>query len=145
MPTDALPATRRAADLAVGDALPPLVVPLTVTKIVSMAIATRDYAPVHHDQATARDRGLKDVIVNILTTNGLVGRLVTDWAGPNAVLKKVAIRLGVSAYPGDDLTLTGTVTAIDASTVTVAVTGAVSRGDHVTGTVVVDLPDRAAP
>jgi hypothetical protein len=141
MPIDALPVTRRAADVAVGDVLPSLVIPLTVTKIVSTAVATRDYALVHHDQATARERGLKDVIVNILTSNGLVGRLVTDWAGPDAVLKKVAIRLGVSAYPGDDLTLTGTVTGVEGGTVTIAVTGAVSRGDHVTGTVVVDLPN----
>ncbi|GAA0710848.1 acyl dehydratase [Dactylosporangium roseum] len=141
MPIDTLPATRRVADVAVGTELPPLVIPLTVTKIVATAIATRDYALVHHDQATARERGLQDIIVNILTSNGLVGRLVTDWAGPNAVLKKVAIRLGVSAYPGDDLTLSGTVTEIDGNTVTIAVTGAVPRGNHVTGTVLVDLPN----
>jgi len=140
MATDTLPATRRIADLAVGTELPPLVIPLTVTKIVATAIATRDYALVHHDPTVARERGLQDIIVNILTTNGLVGRLVTDWAGPNAVLKKVAIRLGVPAYPGDDLTLSGTVTAVEGNAVTVAVTGAVPRGNHVTGTVVVELP-----
>lgn len=141
MSVDTELATRRTADVAVGTDVPPLVIPLTVTKIVSTAIASRDYALVHHNQETARERGLQDIIVNILTSNGLVGRYVTDWTGPNAVLRKVAIRLGVSAYPGDDLTLTGTVTAVDGNTVTLAVVGAVPRGNHVTATVVVDLPD----
>lgn len=38
--------------------------------------------------------------MNILTTNGLVGRYVTDHFGPSAVLRKVAIRLGAPNYPG---------------------------------------------
>jgi len=48
--------------------------------------------------------------MNILTTNGLVGRYVTDWAGPNAVLKKVAIKLGAPNFPGDTMKMSGAVT-----------------------------------
>ena len=51
--------------------------------------------------------------MNILTTNGLVGRYVTDWAGPNALLKSVSIRLGAPNYPGDTMTITGAVTKKD--------------------------------
>src|SRR5262249_41686500 len=121
--------------LKVGDALPPLEVPLTRTFIVAAALATRDYQDVHHDPDAARQRGAPDVFMNIMTTNGLVGRFVTDWAGPDAQLTRVKIRLGVPNYPGDTMTLTGTVSAVDGHRVTVDVQGANALGNHVTGTV----------
>ena len=46
--------TRAFADVAVGDELPPLAIPLTRTFIVSTAIASRDYQDVHHDPGLAR-------------------------------------------------------------------------------------------
>ena len=66
----------------VGDSLPELVVPITPTRIVAGAIASRDYQDVHHDVPAAREQGSPDIFMNILTTNGYVGRYVTDWAGP---------------------------------------------------------------
>ena len=130
------------ADVNVGDELPPLAVPLTRTLIVATAIASRDYQDVHHDPELAKQRGSEDIFMNILSTNGFVGRFITDWAGPDAVLRKVSIRLGAPNYPGDTMTMTGTVTAKDDETgvVEVAVRGTNRRGDHVTGTVVLSLP-----
>ena len=130
------------ADVTVGDELPQLDIPLTRTVIVSTAIATRDYQDVHHDPGLAVERGSKDIFMNILTTNGYVGRFVTDWAGPDAVLKKVAIRLGAPNYPGDTMSMTGKVESIDegSGAVTVSVKGSNSLGDHVTGTVTLELP-----
>ena len=93
---------------AVGDALPELAIPLTRTLIVATAIASRDYQDVHHDPGLAVERGSPDIFMNILTTNGFVGRFVTDWAGPGAVIESVSIRLGAPNYPGDTMTLTGT-------------------------------------
>ena len=69
-----------------GDELPALVLPITRTLIVSGAIASRDYQDVHHDPVLAKERGSKDIFMNILTTNGLVGRYVTDWSGPRSRL-----------------------------------------------------------
>ncbi|MFF0435138.1 MaoC family dehydratase [Streptomyces sp. NPDC004327] len=127
-----------------GDELAPLTVPVTRTLIVAGAIASRDYQDVHHDAELARAKGSPDIFMNILTTNGLVGRYITDHFGPRAVLRKVAIRLGAPNYPGDTMTLTGTVTAVEArpggSTVHVRVVGANGIGHHVTGTVVVEIP-----
>ncbi len=120
----------------VGETLPELVIPITATRIVSGAIASRDYQDVHHDVSAAREKGSPDIFMNILTTNGLVGRFVTDWAGPQARVLKIAIRLGVPNYPGDTMTLTGSVArAEEDGTVEVAVRGANRLGDHVTGTV----------
>ena len=123
----------------VGDKLPQLDIPLTRTLIASAAIATRDYTEVHHDHEIALERGSPDIFMNILTTNGLVGRFVTDWAGPAARVKKVSIRLGAPNYPGDTMHMTGEVTDVSGEDVTVAVKGSNSLGDHVTGTVVVKL------
>jgi len=124
----------------VGDALPPLEIPLTATVIVAGAIASRDYQDVHHDRDLAVQRGSKDIFMNILTTNGYVGRFVTDWAGPETLLRSVEIRLGAPNYPGDVMTLTGRVTGKAEGALTVEVTGANQLGNHVTGTVTLELP-----
>jgi len=130
------------ANTAVGTDLPELVIPVTRTLIVAGAIASRDYQDVHHDHELATEKGSADIIMNILTTNGLVGRYITDWAGPDATVRAIRIRLGVPNYPGDTMTMTGQVTACDdaTNTVTVGIQGANARGNHVTGTVEVALP-----
>ena len=122
----------------IGEALPELVIPITPTRIVSGAIASRDYQDVHHDVPAAREKGSPDIFMNILTTNGLVGRYVTDWAGAEARILKIAIRLGVPNYPGDTMTLTGSVARVgDDGSIEVAIRGANQLGNHVTGTVTV--------
>jgi uncharacterized OB-fold protein/acyl dehydratase len=121
-------------------ALPPLEIPVTRTLIVAGALASRDYQDVHHDPELARRRGSPDIFMNILTTNGLVGRYVTDHFGPASVLRKVAIRLGAPCHPGDTLVLTGTVESVAGDTATVRVTGTNRAGRHVTGTVTVTVP-----
>ncbi|PIM70494.1 acyl dehydratase [Streptomyces sp. JV178] len=123
-----------------GDGLPPLRIPITRTLVVAGAIASRDYQDVHHDPELARRRGSPDVFMNILTTNGLVGRYVTDCFGPRAVLRRVAIRLGAPNYPGDTMVLSGTVEEVDGDTATVKVVGDNGIGRHVTGTVTVTIP-----
>jgi acyl dehydratase len=126
----------------VGDKLPELSIELTPALIIGGALASRDFNPVHHDKAHAQAQGLPDVIMNILTTNGLVGRYVTDWAGPNAELKNIAIKLGAPNVPGDTMKMKGTIKSKDdkAGTVEVDVVGANGWGHHVTGTVKVALP-----
>lgn len=128
--------------VSVGQVLPELVVPLTRTLIVATALASRDYQDVHHDSRLAVERGSKDIFMNILSTNGLVGRYVTDWAGPGAVLTDVNIRLGAPNYPDDTMVLTGlvkskddTVDAEGRGAVEVSLRGANGLGDHVTGSV----------
>ena len=145
--TDAVLSDLSFFDVDVGDELPTLVLPITRTLIVSGAIASRDYQDVHHDSELAKARGSKDIFMNILTTNGLVGRYVTDWSGPGSRLAEVNIRLGAPNYPDCIMTLTGSVTekgplSVDGTSgmVTVAIRGANDLGDHVTGTVKVVLP-----
>ncbi|WP_406382715.1 MaoC family dehydratase [Streptomyces sp. NBC_01618] len=129
-----------------GEKLAPLEIAVTRTLIVAGALASRDYQDVHHDAELAREKGSPDIFMNILTTNGLVGRYVTDRFGPSAVLRKVAIRLGAPNYPGDTMVLSGTVTAIGADgTAEVSIVGTNGLGRHVTGTVTVTLPVPTVP
>ena len=134
--------TLRFESIREGERLPELSIPLTSTLIVGGAIASRDFMPVHHDRSAAQAQGMSDVFMNILTTNGLVGRYVTDWAGSDALLQRVAIKLGAPNLPGDSMTFSGRVVARDEAerAVDVEITGRNSWGNHVTGTVRVRLP-----
>ncbi len=132
--------------IAVGDELPEQSMDITAKLIVGGAMATRDYQNVHHDKDAAQALGSPDIFMNILTTNGLVGRFVSDWSGAGSRLRKVAIRLGMPNYPGDVMRLRGEVVAVSVArrTVDVAVRGDNRLGNHVSGNVVVAFAEEAA-
>ncbi|WP_219603222.1 MaoC family dehydratase [Mycobacteroides sp. LB1] len=119
----------------VGEKLPELKLEGTPTFIVSTALATRDFQDVHHDRDLAQAKGSKDIFVNILTDTGLVERFVTDWAGPSARVKSIALRLGVPWYAYDTTVFSGEVSAVEDGLVEIDVVGRNSLGDHVTAKV----------
>ncbi len=124
--------------------LPAMAVDVTATFVVASALATRDFTPVHHDRDLAVANGSKDIFVNILTDNGLLQRFVSQWAGPQSLLRRTSVRLGVPCYAGDTLTFTGRVTdrtgLPDGDRYEVHVTGRCSLGDHIIATAVIDVP-----
>lgn len=121
-----------------GHSLPNLIVPITTKQIVATALASRDYQDVHHDRTAAQSLGSPDIFMNIITTNGYVGRYITDWAGPEVRLKSISIRLGAPNFPGDTMTLSGLVKHVDHCTAEaeVDIIGRNSRGNHVSGCVI---------
>jgi acyl dehydratase len=131
-------------DLAVGDELPSLTLDITATHIAAGAIATRDFMPVHHDRDYAQAQGAPDIFMNILSTNAHCSRWLTDWAGPDAMVRSLAIRLGVPLMPGATLTFTGAITGLaeggDEGRVEIEFRAATDIGDHVTGTAALTLP-----
>jgi acyl dehydratase len=140
------------SDIEVGDEVTPLEIPITTTMIVAGAIASRDFMPVHHDRDYANKQGSPNLFMNILTSNGYCVRFLTDWAGPEAMVTKLSIRLGVPCFPDDPLRFTGNVTgktrgsqqgATDENFVEVAFKASNSLGDHVSGTAVLSLLDGA--
>jgi molybdopterin-binding protein len=139
--------TLRSDQIAVGDVLPELPIELTPTLIVSSAIATRDYQDVHHDRDLAQQKGSKDIFMNILSSTGFVERYVTDWAGPEALVRRIDIRLGAPNYPYDTMVLQGSVRRVEptpaGANVEVDVTGRNGLGDHVVGTVTIEVPSPA--
>ena len=134
----------RSAGPAVGDPLPTLTIPVTATLIAAGAIATRDFMPVHHDRDYAAEQGAPDIFMNILSDTGYCSRFLTDWAGPDAMVTRLAIRLGVPVFPGHTLVYTGEVAGCsvqgDEDVVEVAFRAATDLGDHVTGTATLTLP-----
>jgi acyl dehydratase len=130
--------------LQVGDELTPLVIEMTATLVAAGAIATRDFMPVHHDRDYANQQGAPDIFMNILSDTAYTSRFLTDWAGPGAMVRRVAIRLGVPVFPGNTLTYTGEITALtregDEGLVEVDLRAANELGDHVSGTATLALP-----
>jgi acyl dehydratase len=139
------------SDIEVGDEVTPLEVPITTTMIVAGAIASRDFMPVHHDRDYANKQGSPNLFMNILTSNGYCVRFLTDWAGPEAMVTKLSIRLGVPCFPDDPLRFTGSVTGKTEGLragdreglIEVTFKASNSLGDHVSGTAVLSLLDGA--
>ena len=130
--------------IRVGDPITPMRLDVTATVVVAGAIATRDFMPVHHDRDYAATQGSPNIFLNIMTDNGHCSRFLTDWAGPEAMVRKIAIRLGVPAYAGSTLEYTGKVigkSQLDGEgIVEVELRATNDQGDHLSGTAVLGLP-----
>lgn len=122
-----------------GQQLAPLEIALTPTLIIAGAIASRDFYPGHHDKDLAQSLGMKDIFMNIHTTNGLVTRYVTDWAGPGAIVKHLELRLGAPNYPGDTLRISAAVAEVEGRAVTLDVTAINAIGTHCAARFTVEL------
>lgn len=98
-------------DVQEGEELPKLVMPITLTRCVYLASATRDFSPQHsnRDYAQARSK-TKDVFVNTPFNVGMVGRFMTDWAGPRSTIRRVTVNMRQNVCAGDDMIITGKVT-----------------------------------
>lgn len=127
-------------EIETGQALPDLDLPISAAMVVGGAFASRDYTPVHHDKSAAVAQGLPDIFMNILTTQGICSRYVTDWAGPNALIKGIKTKLGGPNMPGDTLKLRGRVVSTEGDHAKIEVAGNNAWGNHVTATFTVELP-----
>ncbi len=134
----------RFSDLKAGDELPTFELPLSYTRIVAGAIASRDFMPAHHEKEYAQAQGAPHIFVNIMTTNGLLARFLTDWAGPDAMLRSLKVRLGAPAIAGHVLTFTGRIESVrtegDEGVAEIALQASTELGAHATGTATLTLP-----
>ncbi|AXB46178.1 MULTISPECIES: FAS1-like dehydratase domain-containing protein [Pseudonocardiaceae] len=116
--SDAKPPTRQAAPAAADPAdavevLPEVRMPVTVTRCVLDAAATRDFFRGHHDHAYAREQGARDVYLNTMFLHGFVDRVGKAWAGPDAWLARRRLQMIAPVCAGDTLRTDGRVLSID--------------------------------
>ncbi|MFD0112505.1 MaoC/PaaZ C-terminal domain-containing protein [Streptomyces sp. NPDC058320] len=116
---------------AVGDIAERSFGPLTVTDIVRYAGASGDFNPLHHDEEAAKAAGFVGIFSIGMFQAALVGTFATDWLGAESV-RRITTRFKEQVWPGDTLTVTGTVSAVrpvdGGSTVEVELTCARDKG-----------------
>ena len=103
-----------AADIEVGQTFSQVVVDdLTRTQIVQYAGASGDYNPINSDEPFAKEvAGYPTVFAHGMLTMGLTGKLVTDTVG-DGTLTDYGVRFVNQVWPGDTLTATAEVTAVN--------------------------------
>jgi acyl dehydratase len=97
--------------LNVGDEREPFVAaPLTVTDFVRYQGASNDMNPIHHDTEFAQAAGFPRPFAVGMLQAGVLGTYLTEWFGPSAI-RRFRVQFREQAWPGDELTYTGTVVA----------------------------------
>nr|WP_271208834.1 MaoC family dehydratase N-terminal domain-containing protein [Rhodococcus wratislaviensis]GLK33189.1 hypothetical protein GCM10017611_00310 [Rhodococcus wratislaviensis] len=134
-------------DVQVGDVLPNLRMPIT-QKTLALAVAgTRDFMPYHHNSAFARSVGSRDAFVNTMFNQGLLGRYVTDWTGPDSNLVSQTLQMTDQLCLGDVGVVEGRVVEVwrDAGQAYARLDIVIRAGELVTArsTTVVAMPSTA--
>ncbi|MEH6592565.1 MAG: hypothetical protein V7746_20025 [Halioglobus sp.] len=130
------------SDISVGDELPPIAIPITLQRLVMEAGANRDMSLIHHDGGVARATGAPDAFANTYFLMGMFERLMRDWAGPTARIRKIGpLRMMVFNAVGDTVSFKGLVESIDegAGTVSLDMWVESDRGKTVTAKAVLEL------
>lgn len=91
--------------------------PLTRQMFVRYAGASGDLNPMHYDDELARSAGYPSVFGQGMFTAGLLATFATDWLGAEAV-RRFRARFREQVWPGDVLTCTGKVVAVEGGRVT---------------------------
>jgi acyl dehydratase len=102
---------------------------LTRTQIVQYAGASGDFNPLHTDEVYAtRVAGFRSVFAHGMLTMAITGRVLTDLVGVGRVTR-FGGRFTAQVWPGDDLTVLATITAIDPERLSVDLEVATRRQD----------------
>jgi acyl dehydratase len=92
----------RAADVTVGDVLPPLTLRITRADLVRYAGASLDFNPIHWNERFAQEVGLPGVIAHGMLTMGMAVRIVTAWTGDPGAVVEYGVRFGRPVPVPDD-------------------------------------------
>ena len=132
------------ADVTVGEDLPAISIPITLQRLIMEAGANRDLSLIHHDTNVARATGAPDAFANTFFLMGMFERLMRDWAGPKARIRKIGpLRMMIFNSVGDTVIFKGAVESVDkaASTVTLDMWVESHRGKTVTCNALLELID----
>ncbi len=103
-----------------GDELPTISIPITLQRLVMEAGANRDMSLIHHDTQVAQATGAPDAFVNTYFLLGMFERLMRDWAGPRARIRKIGpLRMMIFNVVGETVYFKGLVESVDLAAGTV--------------------------
>jgi acyl dehydratase len=98
-------------DVAVGDALDPVTVLITLQRLVMEAGVNRDFSPWHFDPVAAHDSGAQDVFANTTFVETLLEAGIRSWAGLAPRIRMLEFALRAPNCIGDEVSAAGVVTA----------------------------------
>lgn len=96
-------------DVQVGDALPEITLALDATAMVLQVSGSQDWSKIHHDMDYAEESGIPNIFYNTGWTTGLLGRLMTDWAGPSGWVESLGFQMRGMNPQGSEVTASGKV------------------------------------
>lgn len=134
----------RLAETVEGAELPPVSIPITLQRLVMEAGANRDLSLIHHDTKVAQATGAPDAFANTYFLMGMFERLMREWAGPRARIRKIGpLRMLIFNAVGDTVHFKGVVEAVDTAAGTVSLDMWVEseRGRTVTAKAVLEMED----
>lgn len=94
-------------DVTVGDNLPALTIEITLDRMMTYGGATWDFHRYHYDLAFVQQMHYKAPFVDGQMWGALLASLVMNWAGPDAFMRKIALRYRAMVYPGDVVEMSG--------------------------------------
>ncbi len=97
-------------DVNEGDEVTSVTFPISLRTLMIDVAGTRDLYPIHHAREFAKKNGARDIFVNTMFYEGLFGRIATDWAGPEAFLRRLRFAMKSPNCLGDTMTSRGWVT-----------------------------------
>mgnify|MGYP000710295673 CR=1 FL=1 len=132
-------------DVAIGDELPSITIPITLQRLVMEAGANRDLSLIHHDNDVAKATGAPGAYANTFFLMGMFERLLREWMGLQGKLKKISsLRMATFNAAGDLLRFHGTVKQqLDNKCVVLDLCAKSDRGITVTAEATVELPRRS--
>jgi acyl dehydratase len=86
--------------------------PLTTQMFVRYSGASGDLNPMHYDGDFARKAGYPSVFAQGMLSAALLATYATDWLGADTI-RRFKVQFRDQVFPGDVLTCTGTVTAVE--------------------------------
>ncbi len=96
-------------ELHIGSTLAPEIYETSITQVFRYSAATWNTHRIHYDKDYATKEGYPGVLVQSHLHGALLTKYCTDWAGRDARLVDLSLRVRRFAVAGESLTVAGTV------------------------------------
>ena len=96
-------------NISVTTQIPELIVRPDHTQVFMFSAVTWNRHHIHYSKDAAVSEGLPDIVVQRALIGNFLARLMTDWIGDGAQLRKLEWKVTRSALPGKDIICRGNI------------------------------------